>query len=270
MFFSSNIRLLRGRRGQTQADLAAVLNIKRSKINAYENSVVRNPTLDALTAFSAYFRLSIDTLVKVDLSRLSEFKLLALERGHDDYAAGSKLRVLAHTVDRDNRENIEVVPLKAKAGYTSGYNDPGFISSLPTFQLPFLLHDRNYRAFQIDGDSMLPLPHGAWVIGEYVTDWREVKDGQACILLTMDEGIVFKVVYNQIRKRKNLLLKSLNPQYKPYEIVISEVKEIWRFVNFISKELPKPLNEGDEMAIIMHQIRENVEQIHQRIRVDKK
>ena len=43
-------------------------------------------------------------------------------------------------VDSKNRDNIELVPVKAKAGYTAGYNDPEFISSLPTFQLPFLRH----------------------------------------------------------------------------------------------------------------------------------
>ena len=73
--------------------------------------------------FSKYYKVSIDTLVKIDLSKLSEFQLSELERGNDVYVTGSRLRVIATTVDSQNRENIEVVPLKAKAGYKNGFAD---------------------------------------------------------------------------------------------------------------------------------------------------
>jgi len=53
------------------------------------------------------------------------------------YIKGSNLRVLATTVDIANNENIEMVAEKAKAGYTTGYADPEFISELPVFQFPF-------------------------------------------------------------------------------------------------------------------------------------
>src|SRR5204863_2002257 len=110
---------------------------------------------------------------------------------------GTKLRILATTVDSKNKENIEVVPLKAKAGYKSGYADPEFIKGLPTFQLPILYNDRKYRMFQISGDSMLPIPDKSWVVGEYVENFNDIKDGHPYILLTNDEGIVFKMAYNQ-------------------------------------------------------------------------
>jgi phage repressor protein C with HTH and peptisase S24 domain len=128
---------------------------------------------------------------------------------------------------------------KAKAGYTAGYNDPEFISGLPTFQLPFLSREKKYRMFQLDGDSMLPIPDKAYVIGEFLQDWNEIKNGHAYIFLTKEDGIVFKIAYNQIRKRKNLLLRSLNPIYKPYEMEIQNVLEVWRFVNYSSLEIPE-------------------------------
>src|SRR6185369_16994492 len=128
---------------------------------------------------------------------LSEAQLHELETGHDSYIKGTKLRVLATTVDNENRENIEFVNIKAKAGYTAGYNDPEYISGLPTFQLPFLSPDRKYRTFQIDGDSMLPIPDKSYITAEYLTNWNDLKDGHAYIILTMDDGIVFKIAYNQ-------------------------------------------------------------------------
>ena len=92
--------------------------------------------------------------------------------------------------------------------------------------------------FQLDGDSMLPIPDKAYVIGEFLQDWNEIKDGHAYIFLTKEDGIVFKVAYNQIRKKKNILLRSLNSVYKPYEMDIQNVLEVWRFVNYFSSELP--------------------------------
>ncbi|MCS6916383.1 MAG: S24 family peptidase, partial [Chitinophagales bacterium] len=149
------------------------------------------------------------------------------------------LRVLATTVDAANRENIEVVPLKAKAGYRQGYADPEFIRKLPVFQLPILLSDRKYRMFQISGDSMLPIGDKSWVIGEFVQDWYRIKDRTPCVLLLREDGIVFKVVHNELRRRRRFVLHSLNPAYPPYEVEASDVLEIWQFCNYISSEVPE-------------------------------
>jgi transcriptional regulator with XRE-family HTH domain len=247
MYFNSNIKLLRNRRKRTQDVVATELDMSRSTLNSYENGSIKNPTLDALTMFSRYFRLSIDTMVKVDLTKLSEFQLSELEKGNDVYVTGSRLRVLATTVDSQNRENIEVVPLKAKAGYKNGFADPDFIKKLPTFQLPLLLSDRKYRMFQISGDSMHPIPDKSWVIGEYLENWYDMKDGDAYVILTQEDGLVFKVVQNQLRKKKNLILKSLNTLYEPYELHIGEIREVWKFCNFISSELPDNSFTKDEL-----------------------
>lgn len=75
--------------------------------------------MEALINFSNYFKISIDTLLRVDMSKLSDLQLRELELGYDSYVRGTKLRVLATTVDSKNRENIELVPAKAKAGYYS-------------------------------------------------------------------------------------------------------------------------------------------------------
>ena len=235
-FFNSNLRLLRKRKKLTQEDLAKELKSTRSTINNYENGIA--PSLENLALMSEYFGISMDMLFRIDMSKLTQLQLLQLER-QDSYTRGTYLRVLATTVDSQNRENIELVNHKAKAGYTEGYNDPEFISGLPTFQLPFLSREKKYRMFQLDGDSMLPIPDKAYVVGEFLQDWNEIKDGHAYIFLTKEDGIVFKVAYNQIRKKKNLLLRTLNAIYKPYEIDIQNVLEIWRFVNYSCSELPE-------------------------------
>ena len=64
------------------------------------------------------------------------------------------------------------------------------------------------------------------------------KDGEAYIILTQEEGLVFKVAFNQLRKKKNLLLKSLNTIYQPYELHLGDIREVWKFCNYISNEMP--------------------------------
>jgi transcriptional regulator with XRE-family HTH domain len=264
MNLTNNIKFLRKRRHRTQEDVANALGMKRSTLNGYENGVAQ-PNIDAMIAFSKLFNISIDTLVKIDLTKLSEFLLLELERGNDVFITGTKLRVLATSVDKKNDENIELVPEKAKAGYASGFADPEYIKELPMFQLPFLSKQKKYRTFQLNGDSMYPIPHGSWVTGEFVQNWSSIVNGHAYIILTLDEGIVFKIVENILKEENKLILFSLNPAYEPYDVHISQIKEIWQFVHYISTELPDPIEPKDELVKAMEIIRNDVEMIRKKV-----
>jgi transcriptional regulator with XRE-family HTH domain len=267
MYFTSNIKFLRKRRGRTQDDVAAALNLKRSTLSGYENGVAQ-PGIEVLVAFSRYFNLSIDTLLKIDISNLSESQLGELERGYDAYLKGSNLRVLTTTVGSDNMDNIELVPERAKAGYTTGYADPEYIEELPRFRLPFLSEKKKYRTFQLKGDSMLPIPDGSWVTGEFVQDWREIISGKAYVVFTLNDGIVFKVVENNLTTDGKLILYSLNPIYEPYEFHINEVKEIWKFVNYISSELPEPVLPEKHLIQAVAVMKNDLERIKARLGKD--
>jgi transcriptional regulator with XRE-family HTH domain len=252
MYFSSNIKLLRKRAGRTQDDVAVALGMKRSTLSGYENTIAQ-PGLEALVSFSGYFNVAIDTLVKVNLVKLPESQLRQLEKGYDVYIKGSNLRILATTVGKDNNDNIELVSEKAKAGYKSGFADPEYISILPTFRLPFLSKQKKYRTFEISGDSMLPIPNGSWVTGVFVQDWSTIRDRDACIILTSEDGVVFKVVENKIKSEGKLILHSLNTDFQPFEISVHDIREIWRFVNYISSDLPE--NTSIDSSQLIHAVK---------------
>ena len=252
MYFNSNIKFLRKHRGRTQDDIAFALQMKRSTLSGYENGV-SEPNLEALVAFSKYFGIAIDTLVKVDLSSISPSQLSQLERGYDVHLKGSNLRVLATTVNNDNNENIELVTEKAKAGYATGFADPEYIKVLPTFTMPFLSRDRKYRTFQISGDSMLPIPDGSYVTGEYVLDWTYIRSGQPYIVLTQDDGIVFKIVEN-----------------KPYDLAAADIKEVWKFVHYISAEMPEQRENRfreEQLLQTVQELKRQVEEIQLRLNI---
>lgn len=258
--FSSNIKLLRKRRGRTQDDVSFILGMKRSTLSGYENEVAQ-PGVDVLLAFSKYFGISIDTLLKVDLSKLSQSELSQLEKGYDVFITGSKIRILATTVDNQNNENIEVVNQKAIAGYRAGFADPDYISILPTFHMPFLSKEKKYRTFQISGDSMLPIPDGSWVTGEFIQNWNLIRDGHPYIILTLDDGILFKVVTNRVKQFGRLSMHSLNPLYDSYDIDIKDVREVWKFVHYISSALPEPNLPREDLTATVAALKKDMDKL---------
>lgn len=265
MHFGTNLSFLRKRKQLSQADLANELEIKRSSLSGYElgNS---EPNFETLLCFSTFFKMSIDKLLKVDLQKISVLYLSQLEQGIDIDVTGGKLRVLATTVDANNEENIELVPVKAKAGYATGFGDPDFIKVLPTFQLPFLDRSKKFRTFQISGDSMPPVSNKSWVTGEFLQNWNTIKDGYPYIVVTTNDGVVFKNLYKQYDKNQTLLLCSTNPIYEPYEVNVNEVLEIWKFVNYISDEMPEPNLSRDQLSNSMLNMQKEIREIKNTLR----
>jgi transcriptional regulator with XRE-family HTH domain len=226
-YFAHNIKLLRTKKGLSQQDLADSLELSRSKLNSYERGV--QPPFDTQINIADYFNVTLDGLVRHDLSKLTHFKITQLLKGSEADITGRKLRLLTVSVDANDDENIEIVSMKAQAGYTNGFADPDFIENLPKFKMPFLPRNKTYRSFQIKGDSMPPVHEGSWVTASYVQDWNDIKSGETYIVVTQDEGIVFKRVYNHIKERNCLTMVSTNSIYAPYELPIEQVSEIWKF-----------------------------------------
>ncbi|WP_282038302.1 XRE family transcriptional regulator [Saccharicrinis aurantiacus] len=230
MFFPTNIKYLRNRKKLSQAALAKELELTRTSLAGYEKNI--QPPFRVLIRFAEYFDMSVDAILRYNLKALSEFQLSQIEQGFDIDITGKKLRLLTISVNDEGDENIEVVPIKAQAGYTNGFGDLEYIESLDKFSIPFLPKDKTYRTFQIQGDSMLPVPEGTWVTCSYIQDWENIKDATPCVIVTKDEGIVFKLVYNQLDTKQNFQLVSTNRLYKPYELHIKEVLEIWQFETY--------------------------------------
>lgn len=206
--------------------MAEALGISRSKLAGYELSIT--PPLDLLVRIAEYFSVSLDILVKEELSSFSEYKLRELLET-DQFLRGRKLRILSTTVDAEGRELIEVVSQRAKASYLAGFSDPEYISELPRFSLPFLPMDKKHRVFQVDGDSMLPIPDGAWIVCEYMDDWTAIKDGERYVIVTEQDGVTFKIAYNRLKTEQKLLLCSANPIYPPFEVEAGQIREIWKY-----------------------------------------
>ena len=92
-----------------------------------------------------------------------------------------------------------------------------------------------HRAFPIKGDSMLPVKDGAFVVAKYVEDINDIKNGRTYIVLTKDDGLVYKRVYSA--DDENLLvLSSDNKSYKPYFVSKETILELWEFTCCINTQ----------------------------------
>jgi transcriptional regulator with XRE-family HTH domain len=229
---NKNLKFLRAQLGITQKQLAEKLGLKQAAIGAYEEERA-TPPLASLLDITKIFNVNLDDLVKQDLSRGpgKERKSVSMGKGKD---------VLAITVDSHNKENVELVMQKASAGYLSGYQDVEFVKDLPKISMPVLPKNKTYRAFEIQGDSMLPVLPGSIIFGEYLEDVSFVKNGKLYILITKQDGIVFKRIFNFAEGDARLLMVSDNRQYEPYSVDANDVLEIWYAKAFFSNQFPDP------------------------------
>ncbi len=234
---SKNIKFLRKKSGLTQEQFSEKIGIKRSLLGAYEEGRA-DPRLNNLLNIAKEFNISVDVLISQNVADLQTSSI-----DPKSNKPKSDFKVLAITTDDEGKENIELVPQKASAGYLNGYGDPEYLKDLPKFKLPILPDNATYRAFEITGDSMLPLEPGTIVIGKYLEKIEEVKNGATYILVTGTEGIVYKRVFNYIEESGKLFLTSDNKLYNPYEINLNDVIEIWEAKAFISVAFPSP--DGD-------------------------
>lgn len=264
IFFAQNIKFLRERSRQTQQQLADEFAMTRSKLNALESGQTASPQAADYLKYSDYFKISIDTLLRIELSQLTEQKILDLQAGNDTYITGNNLRILAITVDKSNRENVEYVPIKAKAGYRDGYTDPDFIASLPKVTLPNLPAG-TFRMFPITGDSMLPITEGSDILCQFVGDWTTLKDGTLCIvILRGEQDFVFKKVTLR-QKEKAVLLESLNEIYTPYTVDSSEVLELWKYHSYQSKTIPERVSDVQHISTTINHILERLNGIERKM-----
>lgn len=258
MDLASRIRALRKAAGWTQQSLADELGLKRSALGAYEEGRAE-PKLATLIALARHFGMSLDAFV---LGESEEDRMMRRVIGGD-------LRVLSVPVDRSSeRERVAIVPVRAAAGYLSGYGDPEYMEGLDHFNLPVkeLPQDATYRMFQIEGESMLPIPHGSYILAHYEENWSKAGGMRPYVVVTRDHGVVFKRVENRLDTHGDYLLISDNLDFAPYRVFPEDVVEMWRARAYLAFDWPTPAFAGMErIQGTLDQMREDLRTIQKKL-----
>lgn len=237
-----NLKYLRKLRGWTQEEFSNKLGIKRSLIGAYEEERA-DPRLEVLEIIADIFKLTLDELLLKDLSNTGN-SYLAKRRQQKMMTA--------------ERNLIHFVPVKAAAGYLAGYADSEFIDELNTFTLPMLAGGQ-YRAFEIIGESMMPTPSGSIIVGEKIdNNPDEIKSNQPYIVVSRNEGIVYKRIVKNNRQKNKFTLVSDNPQYQPYQVNAEDIVELWHAQMVLSKVSQQQRWDVDSLANMVSNLQNQV------------
>lgn len=217
--FTTNLKALRKHHGWSQQAMADQLDIPRSTLSGYEQGYAE-PDLNLIIQMADLLQVELDTLLKAEIK----------EGAVEDFI-NQQYRVLTLTVDEAGRNGIQLVDTKAEAGYLESFNDPEYIKDLPRIYFP-QLPKGNLRAFEINGDSMLPMEPGSVVIASFVERLEDVKDGRTYIVATQ-EGLVYKRL-RHVPDTNALSLISDNEVYPPYQLEYADIREIWQYQAHLS------------------------------------
>ncbi|MCC7401151.1 MAG: LexA family transcriptional regulator [Chitinophagaceae bacterium] len=244
---NKNLKYLRKQRGWTQEEFAHKLHIKRSLVGAYEEERAE-PRIDILEIVCDIFKLTLDDILRKDLS---------------DSKGGYLAKRRAAKMSSGPVE-IPFVPVKAAAGYLAGYADQDFIDELNTFTLP-MLSGGEYRAFEIIGDSMLPTPSGSIIVGEKVISMDSIKNNTPYIVISRNEGIVYKRVQKNSKMKNKLTMTSDNPSFHPYTMNAEDIMEVWQAQMVISKIKPQDRWDMHQLTNIVSELQEQVSSLSKKM-----
>ena len=108
---------------------------------------------------------------------------------------------------------------------------------------------------------MPPVVEGSYVVAEFVQNWMSIRNGTPCIVVTKDDGIVFKVVHNLLSSEQGFQLCSTNSFYQPFTVHANNILEIWKFVNYISPELPDVRLDDNDLSKSLKSLQKEVHEL---------
>jgi hypothetical protein len=129
-----------------------------------------------------------------------------------------------------------------------------------------MLGSGHYRAFEISGDSMLPVTSGSVVVGHQITGWDDIRHSQAYIVLTKREGLVFKRVLKNNRNKNKITLAPDNPQFESYTVLLEEVLELWQTDAVISKTDAHQRMNVTHLAEMVSNLQEQVSSLKKKLK----
>jgi transcriptional regulator with XRE-family HTH domain/signal peptidase I len=254
--FGDRFLTLRKKKELNQDELAVLLNVSRATISDYERGR-SEPNFETLRKISEFFEVSIDMLLgnahpndnaddqqnHVKSTPKSAPNSTPNRVNEPNITAWGRVPKIV-TVDSSGNDNVVLVPIRARAGYLAGFEDPEFIQTLPTYRLPGLTAG-TFRMFEVFGHSMVPTFHESdIIITRYVENLLEIRDDRVYVVVSKRDGVVVKRVVNRVQRDSVLILNSDNQrhagEYPPIVVNPEEVLEIWYAYAYMSRQMRAP------------------------------
>jgi len=231
-YLSQNIKYLREERQVTQEKLARIIGKKKSVIGAYEKGQAE-PTVDNLIRISNYFGISIDNLIQMDLtSPSSKYKLTSsletLKEPRPEY------KIVAVSKNQDQENQISIVPISEYANYAHSYDNPEYIATLNTCEIP-IDYTGIFRAFEVESENMEPtLQRNDLVVGKFTEVPAKIRNNKIYMLLMKDYA---PGIYRVRSINDDIEAYSDNSTFDSIIVPKEAVVEAWEITTCISTQI---------------------------------
>jgi transcriptional regulator with XRE-family HTH domain len=165
-----------------------------------------------------------------------------------------------HEIQEQRSSNYPVIQWVARNqsnDYVYQYQNPSFLTRLPSFQLPNL-PSGYYRAFESGEDFLYP---GSLLVGTFVRNWYEIRDGAQYLFVTRNQGIIYRTAFNQVRSRGELTLTSDVAAIPNISVALNEVLEVWEVKAFISLQLPTAIPSFNRVGQLVDELQQELNRI---------
>jgi SOS-response transcriptional repressor LexA len=112
---------------------------------------------------------------------------------------------------------------------------------------------------------MLPTPSGSIIVGEKVESLDDTKNGQAYIVVSKNEGIVYKRIQKNNRAKNKVSLESDNPNYQPYQINSEDIVELWMAQVVIGKVTTQQRWDVNSLANLVNNLQDQVSSLKKKM-----
>ena len=139
------------------------------------------------------------------------------------------------TIEKLQMITIPLIPLRAAAGYLSGFDNDGVrIEDCEQYTIPTFYRKGADFLIEVAGDSMMPkFQNGDIVACRKVTDISFIQWGYTYVIDTTG-GVIMKELNRCQEDDSQFICHSLNPQYADFELPRKSVRSLAMVVGIIS------------------------------------
>ncbi|SOE22768.1 DNA-binding transcriptional regulator, XRE-family HTH domain [Spirosomataceae bacterium TFI 002] len=266
---AENIKRIRKNSKLTQLQFGEKYGLSRENVSSYEDARAK-PQLEVLIAIAKDEGITVESLFndKIEKKQVEEAEVInskleteqnAIE-GHkpatsqvekqyfpsslfdsqaeivttkeqkliNDDQGFSNTQVEAKESDDEYLGMQSVALVKNNKAYQENHNNPAWLAKLPHMHIP-LYQKADYRAFE-DKDS--------WFVCKQMNNWFDIADGSHCFVLAINNGLLYRKVYNEIKLKGEFLLSSFKEGEPVIQLSLRDTIEVWEVVAQINYGKP--------------------------------
>lgn len=235
-YIGKNIQKIRQVKNISQANFAALFDLARPSIGAYEEGR-SEPKIETLILIANHFKISIDVLLTRELtvSEIYSFGLLnkKLNKAHQ-IVGGKSSSIKAPTIALVQTDNY--------LNYIVNLNNTDFLQGLSEINVPIPKNAQNNRAFEMNGSEMeyhqQGIHHGDILVGEQIKLPKLADHLGKVVCLVHKSNLITRRIDSITRT--HIVLISDDSNYPEIRIPLEECYEAWVILAVYSSYLNPP------------------------------